>query len=160
MLRLFLALTFFNLLCLFITSTLGYGVSSGHTWSAWHQLSGALSTLICCAVHCVVFTYFIATSKWVRHAIVIKNLNPAMAAPTRSFKAQALPAALIAMTIVFITAVTGAATFSYRIRPTIHHVLSIAALATNIICALFEYRAIARNGRLIDTILAAVEQSR
>src|SRR5947207_4679718 len=147
MLPLFLALTLFNLLCLSITTALGYGVSHGHPWGQWHQLAGAISTIICCGVHCVVFSYFIATSKWVRHAIVVKNLEPTLITPTRSFKAQAFPAALIAMALVFVTAVAGAATFSYRLRPTTHHVLALLSLATNAICAFVEYRAIAGNGR-------------
>jgi hypothetical protein len=156
MLPLFLALTLFNLLCLSITTALGYGVSWGHAWGPWHQLAGAIATIICCGVHCVVFTYFVATSKWVRHAIVVKNLDPSLIAPTRSFKVRAFPAALIAMAIVFVAAVAGAATFSYRLRPTTHHVLALLSLATNAICAIVEYRAIARNGRLIDTILADI----
>jgi hypothetical protein len=158
MIRLFLALTVLNVLCLSITTFAGYSVSSGHHWSSYHQLAGALSTIICCAVHCVVFTYFTATSNWVQHALLVKNLDLALAMPTRSFKAQALPAALIAIAVVFVTAVTGAATFSYRISPTTHHILALLSLATNIVCAMFEYRAISRNGRLIDTVLAAIDR--
>jgi hypothetical protein len=156
MIPLFLALTLFNLLCLAITCALGYGVALGNAWGPWHQLAGALTTMICCAVHCVVFTYFIATAKWVQHAISIKSLDASLALPTRSFKVQAFPAALAAMAIVFITAVVGAAAFSYRLRPLTHHALAIASLAVNSISALIEYRAITRNGQLIDRILADI----
>jgi hypothetical protein len=156
MIQLFLALTSFNLLCLAITCALGYGVSFGYPWASWHQLAGVIATIICCAVHCVVLTYFIATSKWVLHAITVKRLDPTRSAPTRSFKAQAFPAALCAMAVVFITAVLGAATFSYRIHPIYHHLLAIVALLTNVISARIEYRAIQRNGLLIDGILAEI----
>jgi hypothetical protein len=113
------------------------------------------------AVHCVVFTYFIATAKWVQHAVSVKQLDPSIAAPTRSFKAQAFPAALGAMAIVFVTAVTGAATFSGYVRSTaLHHGLAVASLVVNALVALVELRAIARNGRLIDGILARVTAPR
>ena len=57
---------------------------------------------------------------------------------------------------ILITAVSGVATFSYRIRPTTHHVLALISIAVNLGCAMVEYRAIARNGRIIDRILAAI----
>jgi hypothetical protein len=40
--------------------------------------------------------------------------------------------------------------------PTYHHVLAWVAVATNLLVAVQEYRAIARNGRLIDQILAQI----
>ena len=155
MLSLFLALTAFNLLCLLLTAALGYAYG-GSDATQWHPLAGVVATITCCAVHCVVFTYFIATAKWVQHAIAVKGLDPAMAAPTRSFKLQAFPAALLAMTSVFATAVLGAASASYGVSPVPHHVLAWVAVAVNVAVAAAEYRAIARNGRLIDGILARI----
>src|SRR3954447_16817 len=126
MIPLFLALSAFNLLFLLITAAAGYGVMLGQRdWAGAHQLGGAVAAIVCCGVHCVVFTYFAATSKWIQHAITVKQLDPALAAPTRSFKAQAFPAALLAMAVVFLTAVLGAATFSYGLRPITHHVMAI-----------------------------------
>jgi hypothetical protein len=155
MLSLFLALTAFNLVCLALTTALGYRVG-GTAAGAWHQLFGAVAALVCCGVHCVVFTYFIATAKWVRHAIDVKRLDPALAAPTHSFKMQAFPAALLAMATVFVAAVSGAATLSYELRPTTHHVLSWLALITNGAVAFVEYRAIRRNGQLVDRVLETI----
>ncbi len=62
MLALFLSLTAFNLLCLALCAALGYAVG-GTASGQWHQLAGVASIMICCAVHCVVFTYFIATAR-------------------------------------------------------------------------------------------------
>ena len=69
MIPLFVGLTLVNLLCLGVTMALGYWAppASRHL----HILAGALSALVCCGVHCVVFTYFIATAKWVQHAIAV-----------------------------------------------------------------------------------------
>jgi hypothetical protein len=76
--------------------------------------------------------------------------------PTRSFKAQAFPAALLAMTIVFVTAILGAAADNFMISTHWHHVLALASLAGNVLCGAVEYRAIRRNGLLIDRILALI----
>src|SRR4051794_34433628 len=109
MIPLFLGLTLVNLLGLGATVALGYSRTGNDPAAASrHILFGALSSLACCGVHCVVFTYFIATAKWVRHAITVKHLDTSLAAPTRSFKAQAFPAALLAMASVFAAAVMGA----------------------------------------------------
>src|SRR5689334_11186882 len=111
MIPLFVGLTLVNLLFLSVAMALGYWAppQSRHL----HILAGALSTLVCCGVHCVVFTYFIATAKWVQHAIAVKQLDPSLAEPTRSFKMQAFPAALLAMASVFVAAVLGAARDNY-----------------------------------------------
>jgi len=157
MIPLFLGLSAVNILCLAISAALGYGVSSGRAWGAYHQLFGALATFVCCAVHCIVFTYFIATAKWVQHAIDVKRLDANLAAPTKSFKAQAFPAALLAITVVFLTAVVGVITLSYGLRPIWHHGLALLSLAINTVVALIEYRAVVRNGRLIDDVLERIK---
>lgn len=157
MIPLFLGLTAFNLICLSITAALGYGVMlRGAPYAPWHQLAGVLSTIACCAVHCIVFTYFIATAKWAQHAIEVKHLDPTLAAPTRSFKAQAFPAAIIAIMSVFVAAILGVIRLSYGISATWHHVTALLAILVNVGMAAIEYRAITRNGRLIDGILAKI----
>jgi hypothetical protein len=155
MLSLFLALTAFNLLCLLLTAALGYAYG-GSQVTQWHALAGVVATIACCGVHCVVFTYFVATAKWVQHAVAVKQLDPSLIAPTRSFKMQAFPPALLAMTSAFIAALFGAASASYGVSPIYHHALAWLAIAINALVAVAEYRAIARNGRLIDEILAKI----
>lgn len=156
MIPLFLGLTLANLACLSLALALGYLRSAGHDLGNYHLIAGALAAIACCGVHCVVFTYFIATAKWVQHAILVKHLDPALAAPTRSFKRQAFPAALLAMATVFLTAVMGAAADNYRINPLWHHATALAMLATNVIVAAVELSAIRRNGALIDHVLARI----
>jgi hypothetical protein len=85
----------------------------------------------------------------------VKQLDPALLAPTRSFKAQALPAALAAMGIVFLTAMLGAAKDNYGIAITYHHFAAILCVGVNLLAAVVELAAIRRNGELIDQILLA-----
>src|SRR5689334_16269654 len=129
MIPLFLGLSMVNLLCLGVAMGLGYFAPANQR--GMHILAGALATLVCCGVHCVVFTYFIATAKWVQHAIAVKHLDASLAEPTRSFKMQAFPAALIAMVSVFGAAVLGAARDNYMIGTRWHHAAAIVAVAIN-----------------------------
>src|SRR5688572_26361856 len=156
MISLFLGLTLANLICLCGAAGLGYLNSSGKSVGQWHVVAGALAAIVCCAVHCVVFTYFVATAKWIRHAIAVKGLDPALALPTRSFKAMAFPAALGSMTLVFVASCLGAASDAYRISGTWHHLLALTSIAANVAGAAVEYHAISRNGILIDDILARI----
>ena len=156
MIPLFLGLTAANILFLAAAAAMGYAGLSSPTFRPYHPLAGALAARGCVAVHCVVFTYFIATAKWVQHAVSVKRLDPALTAPTRSFRAQAFPAALLAIAAVFVAAIYGAYTDAYARDPAVHHVLALAAIAINLIVASIEYRAIARNAALIDMILAQI----
>lgn len=157
MISLFIGVTLVNLLALGTAAALGYFVKHDpNVLSPYHQLAGALAAITCVAVHCIVFTYFIATAKWVQHAVSVRQLAPSLITPTRSFKAQAFPAALLAMTIVFITAITGVATFVGRGSVVVHHALAITSIVINFLVAGVEYRAIVRNGQLIDRILASI----
>ncbi|HEV8606977.1 MAG TPA: hypothetical protein VGQ99_16665 [Tepidisphaeraceae bacterium] len=155
MIVLFLGLTLANLACLIATAILGYAGMSGGVGS-WHRLAGALSAIVCCGVHCVVFTYFIATGKWIAHAIMVKQLDPGIANPTRSFKAAAFPAALGAITLAIATAVVGAAVDNQYLGPVWHHIMAVLLIAGNLGAAAVEYRAIRGNGLLIDEIIARI----
>jgi hypothetical protein len=160
MIPLFLGLTLVNLLCLGTATALGYmSLANAGESKSMHILAGALGTMVCVGVHCVVFTYFIATAKWIQHAVLVKKLDASLVKPTRSFKIQAFPAALAAMAIVFATAILGAARDNYGIPRIWHHAFALAALLVNVVVAAIEYRAIARNARLIDSILALANRA-
>ena len=155
MIPLFLGLTIANLAALLAAIGLGYaGAGVGGSMRGWHTLAGAMALLLCIAVHCVVFTYFIATAKWIQHAVKVKGLDADYAGPTRSFKAQAFPAALGAMLAVFIAAIFGAAVDNQMASTAWHHLLALGAFGVNLLAAAIEYKAISHNGKLIDRILA------
>jgi len=156
MIPLFLGLTLVNFLCLGVAATLGYLSARGSPLHQTHVLAGALAAMVCVAVHCVVFTYFIATAKWVQHAVMVKKLDPSLASPTRSFKLQAFPAALLAMAATFTAAMLGAALDNFMVPRMAHLVAVLFALAVNVIVAFIELRAISRNARLIDSVLAII----
>jgi len=151
MIILFLGLTLANLFCLIATAAVGYA-----GLSPLHRLFGALAGIVCCGVHCVVFTYFIATGRWIAHAIWVKQLDPTLAAPTRPLRKGAFAAALSAITLAIATAIVGAAVDNQYLSPPWHQVLAIVLLAANVAAAFVEYHAIRGNGIVIDGILARI----
>ena len=160
MLKLFWAITMVNLATLIAAGGLGYWHVAGTLPAAAggaHILAGALASIVCIGVHCIVFTYFIATAKWAQHAVSVKKLEAAILAPTRSFKAQAFPAALASMAAVFATLVLGVLLDAgYSLPRAVHHAAAWLAFGVNLAAAAVEHRAIARNGRLIDRILELI----
>jgi NhaP-type Na+/H+ and K+/H+ antiporter len=159
MISLFLGLSLANLICLLAATVLGYVTAGNGAMGQWHMLAGAMAAVMCVAVHCVVFTYFIATAKWIQHAAALKRLDPGLIAPTRSFKAQAFPAALAAMGCVFVTAVLGAIVDNYGISAAWHHATALGTIMVNLAAACVEFSAIRRNGSLVDRILEMVNAS-
>jgi hypothetical protein len=86
----------------------------------------------------------------------VKQLDPGIANPTRSFKAAAFPAALGAITLAIATAVVGAAVDNQYLGPVWHHIMAVLLIAGNLGAAAVEYRAIRGNGLLIDEIIARI----
>jgi len=156
MIPLFIGLSAFNLLCLITTTCLGYARSGHGHASTLHLMLGVMTTMACIAVHCIVFTYFIATAKWIQHAVTVKSLPQSLVEPTRSFKMQAFPAALAAMGMVFLTAILGAAADNYAVSPRVHLVAAVATVVVNALVAWREYTAIVKNGKLVDDVLAQI----
>ena len=148
---LFLGLMLANFVCLIATAVVGY-TELLH----WHRLFGALAGIVCCGVHCVVFTYFIATGKWIEHAILVKQLDPALAKPTRPLRRSAFAAALSVIALAIATPIVGAAVDNLYLSPPWHHVMAMVLLAANLAAAVVEYRCIRDNGLVIDDILARV----
>ncbi len=160
MIPLFLGLTIANLTALLITIALGYfSIAAPGSLRTLHMVAGFLTALLSVTVHCTVFTYFMATSKWVQHAVTVKGLDAAYVAPTRSFKAQAYPAALGAMFVVFLTAIFGAAVDNQMLRSGWHHAMALTSVGINLLAAVTEYGAISRNGKLIDQLLGQIPES-
>jgi len=153
MIVLFLGLMLANFASLIATAVLGYaGLES------WHRLAGSLAAIVCCGVHCVVFTYFIATGKWMAHAILVKGLEPGIAQPTRPLRKAAFAAALGVITLAIATAIVGAAVDNQYLSPVWHHALAMVLLAGNLVAAAVEYRSIRDNGLVIDGILARINR--
>lgn len=158
MLQLFAFLTTLNIAALIATAAMGYAAVGRVIPASVHTVAGVIALILCVAVHCIVFTYFMATNKWAQHAMLVKRLDPAMFVPSRSFRSRAFAAALVAMGAVFIAAMFGAWVDAHQSGPAFHQIAAMTAIFVNFLAALIEARSIQGNGQLIDGILAAIDQ--
>jgi hypothetical protein len=152
---LFLGLTIANLLALAVAAGVGLAAAGGAQMVSLHRLAGSLAALFCVGAHCVILTYFIATGKWIQHALSVKKLDPTLSATTRRPRAQAFAAAIAAVSIVALTAFFGAAVDNGLAPKFWHFLLALTAWVVNLMAAGVEYQAIRRNAAIIDQILAA-----
>jgi uncharacterized membrane protein len=107
----------------------------------------------------VVFTYFVATGKWVAHAILVKGLEAKLAEPIGPLRRAAFAAALSVIVLAIATAIVGAAVDNQYLSPAWHQVLAIGLLAGNGVAAWVEFCAIRDNGEVIDRILARINSA-
>ena len=157
MTTLFLGLTAANLIALLIAFALGFVSIQGDEPSAFyarHLLIGLTSGLLCALTHVSVFTYFMATSKWLQAATEKAALKPqAYVIPSLVRKGRALRLAMTAILITIVMMVAGAGadpTINPLWPSNIHLVLAVAAIIVNCLCAMGEYRLIAEQARLMD----------
>jgi hypothetical protein len=130
------------------------------TWMI-HFYLGLFSALCTLLVHCIIFTYFLGTGRWVKEVAVAYEL-PDQPLPrlTRALKRQTFPPALAAMLIV-IAAVAAGAGAQLRTWPWgVHATLSGMTLLINGWAFVVEYRNVRTNAEVIDQVLREVNRIR
>lgn len=162
MIPLFLGLTAANLICLTVVFFLGLfvedatgGRSDLYTYHITLAIGAGLMTALC---HVAVFTYFMATTKWLGAATDKAGLDPAVfVQPPARRKSRAFAVAMLAVVVTMLTMFLGAAADTIAAMPGgVHLASGIAALLVNLACATAEYRLIKQQGALMDDALAAV----
>ena len=117
MTRIFLTLAVLDGLAL--TASFSFGVASklreaiqnevDPTW-LYHFHFGLWSAVLTLLVHCLIFTYFLGTGRWVKEVGLAYDLpDEPLLKLTRTLKRQTYPVALIAMLVPIGTAAAGAA---------------------------------------------------
>lgn len=167
MVTLFLGLHSASLLLLCAVFGMGLMVvdsSTGKpTWMYHYHLAGGIAAgLVVTLAHVSVYTYFMATTKWLQAASEKCGLDLAThVAPSMSRKRRALWTAMIAVGITMVTMFAGAGA-DRTMRPLwpakAHLVIAALAIAVNLLCAIAEYRLIRAQGQLMDDTLAEVNR--
>ncbi len=118
----------------------------------------AISTLL---VHCIIFTYFLGTGRWV------KEVGLAYALPdepwpklTRELKRATFPPALFAMLITIGTAAAGTGVQLEDWAWYIHGSLAVLTLLINGWAFVVEYRNVTTNAAVIESVLRDVDRIR
>lgn len=118
----------------------------------------AMATLL---VHCLIFTYFLGTGRWVKEVGLAYGLpDEPLPRLTRELKRQTFPPALLAMLIVIATAAAGAGAQLREWPWGVHATLATLTLAINFWAFRVEYRNLQANAGVLERVLQEVDRIR
>src|SRR5262245_50118932 len=159
MIRIFSVLATANALGLLLSFAFGL-------WSMWrgslqnkddlvfnvHFLSGLFSGVVTLLVHCMIFTYFLGTGRWVKEVTLAYDLPDApLHKTTRELKRKTFPPALFAMLGTIVTSAAGAGVQLQDWSWLVHFALACLAIGLNVWAYIVEWRGL----KLNEGILAA-----
>lgn len=173
MIPLFLGLTGANLILLLITFAVGMtaantsgGAGGSYNYHLALGITAGLMTPLC---HVVIYTYFMATSRWLQAATDKVNLDVnTFVAPALNRKRRTFQLMMVAIATVMATMFLGAA-FDPTMRPAtagassgtsgVHLAAACIAIAVNLIVALAEFKLVREQGQLMDDALLKVNST-
>lgn len=126
-----------------------------------HFILGLFTAVLTLMVHCLIFTYFLGTGRWVKEVGIAYSL-PDEPYPklTRELKRGTFPPALFAMLITIATSAAGAGAQLKAWPWQVHLSLACATIFINLWAFRVELRAVAINADVIDKVMAEVERIR
>jgi hypothetical protein len=126
-----------------------------------HFALGLTTVLVCLAVHCVIFIYFLGTGRWVKEVgIAYKLSDEPLPKLTRELKRKAFPPALFAMLVPIAAAAAGTAAQRREWHWTIHGALAIGTLLINLWAFRVELRCVRTNVVVLDDVMREVDRIR
>jgi hypothetical protein len=126
-----------------------------------HLLLGLFTTLGILLIHCIIFTYFLGTGRWVKEVKLAYRLpDEPLPRLTRDLKRRTFPPALAAMLITIATAAAGTGTQLQEWPWQIHASLALVALAVNIWAFRIEYCSVRINAVALEDVLREVDRIR
>jgi hypothetical protein len=168
MTRIFLTLASVNALALTIAFVLGCwskltdGLHSvDGTLYLLHFLTGLFTAVGTLLTHCLIFTYFLGTGRWVKEVTLAYDLpDEPWHKRTRELKRLTFPVALAAMLVMIATAAGGAGAQMQHWPWQVHFGLASAALVINFWAFRLEYRTVTENAGILDAVLREVDRIR
>ena len=162
MARLFRILAILNILALLVTFAVGAASKFwDHELFLSHFTLGLFTAIGTLLVHCLIFTYFLGTGRWVKEVGLAYRLPDGdLPRRTRELKRNTFPPALFAMLITIATAAAGQGAFLLGWPWYLHGGLALVTLAVNLWAFRVELRHLADNVRLLDAVMAEVERIR
>jgi len=145
-----------------VVSKLRDGVHNPSDQTFWYHflfsLSAAILTLL---VHCLIFTYFLGTGRWVKEVkIAYKLPDEPLPKLTRDLKRRVFPPALFAMLAAAFTGAAGAAAQVEFSRWELHAALATLTLLVNFWAFWIEYDCLRINVRVLRDVMIEVERKR
>jgi hypothetical protein len=155
---LFLLLSYF----LGVASKLRDGVHNPSDQTFWfHFLVGLTTAMLTLLVHCLIFTYFLGTGRWVKEVKLAYDLpDEPLPKLTRDLKRGVFPPALFAMLAVIFTGMVGAAAQVGVLSWLFHATLATLSLVINAWAFRLEYRCLQLNAWLLEEVMEEVNRLR
>jgi hypothetical protein len=126
-----------------------------------HFTAGLFTAVGTLLVHCIIFTYFLGTGRWVKEVKLAYNLpDEPLPLLTRELKRKTFPPALSAMLITIATAAAGAGAQLQEWPWTVHASLATLTLIVNAWAFRLEYRNVKTNAGIIEAVMAEVGRIR
>ena len=145
-----------------VVSRLHDGVHNPSDQIFWyHFLLGLSAAILTLLVHCLIFTYFLGTGRWVKEVKLAYDLpDEPLPKLTRDLKRRVFPPALFAMLTAIATGMAGAAA-QVQVWPwEVHATLSTLTLVTNIWAYWIEYDCLRTNVGVLRQVLSEVDRLR
>jgi NhaP-type Na+/H+ or K+/H+ antiporter len=168
MTRIFLTLAITNALALGLAFVLGCwskltdGLHAG-TGNLYllHFLVGLFTAVGTLLTHCLIFTYFLGTGRWVKEVTLAYDLpDEPWHKRTRDLKRMVFPVALAAMLVTIATAAGGAGAQLQHWPWQVHLGLALAALVVNLWAFRLEYQVVTENSGILEAVLREVDRIR
>jgi hypothetical protein len=162
MTQLFLILAGLNTLALLTTFLMGVlSQFWDHDLYLSHFSLGLFTAILTLFVHCIIFTYFLGTGRWVKEvALAYKLPDAPFYKRTRELKRRSFPPALAAMLVTIATAAAGAGQALQEWPWYVHISAAVATLLVNLWAFHIEYRDVRENAQVLDLVLAEVDRIR
>lgn len=126
-----------------------------------HFVLGLCTALAILLVHCIIFTYFLGTGRWVKEVTLAYRLpDVPWHKTTRELKRTTFPPALFAMLIAIATAAAGAGAQLKAWPWPVHAGLAFATVLVNLWAFGVEHRNVTTNAGVILDVLAEVDRVR
>jgi hypothetical protein len=126
-----------------------------------HFLCGLFTAVATLLVHCLIFTYFLGTGRWVREVTLVYDLpDEPLYKTTRELKRKTFPPALFAMLITIATAAAGGGRQMQDWPYQIHLFGAILAILVNAWACMVEYRSLRRNEEILVGVYREVDRVR
>jgi len=145
-----------------VLSKLRDGVHNPSDQIFWyHFLFGLSAAILTLLVHCLIFTYFLGTGRWVKEVKIAYDLpDDPLPKLTRDLKRRVFPPALYAMLTVAATGMAGAAA-QVQVWPwEVHMTLGTLTLIMNLWAYWVEYDCLRINVGVLQQVLVEVDRLR
>ncbi len=127
----------------------------------YHFLVGLLTALSTLFVHCIIFTYFLGTGRWVKEVGLAYGLpDSLLPLQTRELKRRVFPPALFAMLIIIAAAAGGQGAQMGVWHWSVHATLAVLTLLINGWAYVVEYRCLVENAEVLEAVMREVDRIR